>query len=383
MQLTILSDIHFGHKKTSGEHMYNNLVTYVYPEIIKSRMLIIPGDVFHSLLDFNHPASQYIVRFFNDMFYMSIKHGFGIRILRGTFSHDRNQVSFIAQGAHKFMDEHPVDIKTYSNISIDEECFDGETLKILYLPDDLPYKSQETVLDVCRELMASRKWDKVDMVVGHGYFSHVLPYGVKGPAVTYTVDQLSSICKHLVVFGHVHTSSIKKSNNITVIYVGSFERMNHGEEEPKGFITVDTKTWKSTFIENKNALNFLTYAPKSTGDIPIDEIIDSFKRWVDRQSLSTEQMNHIRVVHKDADIRQLLGHVLKESYPQYPCTYTTKSIVKNDEIVNIQELSEQENQLVVPTEENITDILFNYISDNKIGTLSKTDIQKIWNLNFE
>ena len=104
MKIVVLSDLHYGHRKVSGKHLYFNLVKFAYPEIEKCDLLILSGDTFHSLLDFNHPAASYIIQFFNDLFYMSQKYHFKIRILRGTYSHDRDQVRYIERSSYTYLD---------------------------------------------------------------------------------------------------------------------------------------------------------------------------------------------------------------------------------------------------------------------------------------
>ena len=379
MKIVVLSDLHNGHKRLPGEHLYQNLVKYAYPQIEECDLLIFSGDIFHSLLDFNNVAAKYVIQFFNDIFYMSQKYKFGIRILRGTYSHDRNQVEYIKQSANKYLGEETINLKTYSDVSIDEESKGKENIKILYLPDDLPYKSQEEVLDTARKLLASRKWKDVDLIIGHGYCQHVLPLGAHGPSIVYTLDQLSSLCKHLAVFGHVHTPSVKKSKDLMVVYVGSFERMNHGEEEAKGFITIDTATWSTTFCTNKNTLKFLTFFSTETD---VEKVIESFKKWIVDSHLDTKKTNYIRVSHPDADIRQLLGKILKSEFGEYKCVYSTK-IPKTQINVEEQTILTSEDTLVVPTEDNIVNLISEYIKEKKYTSLSIETIEKIWNLNFD
>ena len=368
-----MSDLHFGHKKVSGDHMYNNLKTYAYPQLEQCSMCILSGDIFHYLLDFNNAASRFVLQFINDLFFMSLKYKFSIRVLRGTYTHDRNQVEFLEQCAHKYMDEQVIDLKVYTKVSVDEECIDGELIRIAYLPDDIPYKSQYEVIDVVNNLLTTMKWDKVDMVIGHGYGQHVLPPGVAGPSVVYTIELLSTITKHLAIFGHVHTSSVKRYKDVTFMYVGSFERMCHGEEEKKGYICIDTTTWSIKFIENKNTLLFSTYVVP-TDDV-VEHMVEMFVRWMSMQSWSTQQMNYIRIVHEDADIRSLLSSVVKEQFSMYPCCVSTKASNKTTAVdePSMNDVSE----LIVPTEDNLVEIISSYITDHKLYALSEERIHEL------
>ncbi len=379
MKIVVLSDLHYGHRKVSGRHLYFNLLKYAYPEIEKCDILFLSGDTFHQLLDFNNPAATYIIQFFNDLFYMSEKYNFKIRILRGTYSHDRDQVKYIERSSYKYMDKRSVDLKTYSEISIDEETVGNETIRILYLPDDLPYKNQEECMDAIYKLMQTRKWDKVDLIIAHGYCQYVLPTGSRGPSVVYTAESLSAICKHIAVFGHVHTPSTKQFDHLLIVYVGSFERMNHGEEERKGFITIDTSNWTIEFKENKNTLKFMTYEPTVIGT---ESIVDDFKRWLTRIELSDTNVNYIRVKHNDTSLRQLLGRILREEYKDYKTVYTSESIKDKTVLVENELIIKDTENLIQPTEDNIVDLIFDNIKERNLPALSKLRIEQLWNLNF-
>lgn len=380
MKIVVLSDLHYGHRKVSGKHMYFNLVKYAYPEIEKCDLFIISGDTFHSLLDFNHPAASYIIQFFNDLFYMSQKYHFKIRILRGTYSHDRDQIKYIEKSSYSSLDIQKTDLKIYSDISIDEEIVNKESVRILYLPDDLPYKNQEECLDAVYKLLVSRKWNKVDLIIGHGYCQYVLPFGAKGPSVVYTAEALSSICKHIAVFGHVHTPSTKRYKKFTMVYVGSFERMNHGEEERKGFITIDTKNWSVEFKENKNTLNFLTYTPTIEGT---EAIVEDFKRWINRVKLDKENVNYIRVKHHDTAIRQLLGRISREEYKDYKIVYSSETVKEKDAIIENTLTINDTSQMVQPTEDNIIQLIMNTIKEKNLPTLKKSRVEALWCLQFD
>lgn len=382
MKIVSLSDLHFGNKLVSSEHMYESLRTYAYKYIQKCDLVILHGDLFHCLLDLNHTASRMIIVFLNDLFAMSIEHGFKIRILRGTFSHDRNQLMIVDSLAKRFSGTDKIDLKIYDKVTVEEESVGDEYISLCYLPDDLPYKSEQEVLDVVRELLSNRKLDKVDVVIGHGYCKHVLPYGISGPPVTYTSEGLSSICRHLAVFGHIHTPSVKRADGISIIYIGSMERMAHGEEERKGFLTIDTSNWTSTFIENKNSLLFSTYKSTSTDT---EFLSQDFIRWMNTIHLSKDKPNHIRVVHESRDIRKLLGKLVLDMFSEYNCIYTSKKISDDNTSLTDTSLVVAAPTLTIPTEDNIVILIKQHIdsSDSIPNKISDTTIERIWSLNFD
>ena len=183
MKIVFLSDLHFGHKRIPGEHIYNNLKTYAYPKLKECDVCILCGDTFHSLLDFNNPVSKYVILFINELFYLSIQYNFSIRILRGTYSHDRNQLSFIQKCAYRYTNNDKIDLKIYDTISVDSEMINNTKLDILYLPDDLHYKNEDELFDYIYTLFSEKNISKVDIVVGHGYCQYVVPFGTGSPGL--------------------------------------------------------------------------------------------------------------------------------------------------------------------------------------------------------
>lgn len=376
--IVFITDPHLGFPHVASKHVYNNLVDYLYPHLLKAKLLIFGGDTFHTLLDFNHPAAKFVISFLNDLFSISHTNNLPIRFLRGTYTHDRNQVALINDIANQQSNKGH-DVKCYSTLSLDFEK--SLNLRILYIPDDLGYASSNDCITDTYKLLNDYKWENVDMVVGHGYFKHVLPPGMPHmPACTFDMSQFTNICTKCVLFGHVHTPSISNVNSLPVIYGGSFERMNHGEEESKGFITIDTSTdkWKYTFVENKNTILFKTYI----SDIQIvDDIIIDFKQWIAKQNLSIVNPNHIRVKHNSLEIRQLLGKIIKAEYPEYQVKYSHLSTTSTDvQQLPIETLQMEKIELVTPTELNIVDLINDHISNIQQTNLAIKDIRYIWDL---
>ena len=98
--------------------------------------------------------------------------------------------------------------------------------------------------------------DKVDFAIMHGSFPHQLPPHIKVPM--HDPNRYLSIVKYIVVIGHIHKPSVHER-----IYTpGSFDRISHGEEEPKDIldlIYLSDDTWNVEFIENVNSKNIKQY----------------------------------------------------------------------------------------------------------------------------
>ena len=98
-------------------------------------------------------------------------------------------------------------------------------------------------------LMRSKGIETFDYIFMHGSFPHQMP---KSPSI-HDPDRYLSICKHLVIAGHVHQHSVYR-DRLTI--PGSFDRDRHGDETPKGFLRFCGSDW--TFVLNEGAKIYKT-----------------------------------------------------------------------------------------------------------------------------
>jgi len=169
-----------------------------------------------------------------------------------------------------------------------------------------------------RKLLEAHQLEKVDIVVHHGYFAHMLPEALltKGlPHGCLEVDKIKKYVSGCVLNGHVHISSIYEN----VISIGSFDRMTHGEETPKGFykITIDeNKTYRFEFIENKEANKFITYDMRSFPDT--QSAMDWFStKWEHlSKTLIPDEPIRVRLVTDDLGLVEGCSAIAKRITPQ-------------------------------------------------------------------
>lgn len=248
-----VSDIHLGNLRTPTEFILDNLEAAFFDSGILTNMhlVIIAGDLFDRLLEYNHPASGrillFIDRLMNECSYLKIK----LRVLEGTPSHDNKQ--------NKVFDDlyatgkYSCDMRYVDTLSI--EYIPEWDFRILYVPD----KIRTTVDLVWRDtqaLLESHGLKQVDMAIMHCAFSHQLPGMVKE---VFQPEDWLKIVKHWILVGHVHLHSIYDRIGVA----GSFDRIAQGEEKPKGFLvgTMNLKDPRKNeiyFIENKRAKKYVT-----------------------------------------------------------------------------------------------------------------------------
>jgi UDP-2,3-diacylglucosamine pyrophosphatase LpxH len=352
-----ISDIHLGHIRVNAETIYQKLVSQFYPHLSTSEGLFIAGDFFDQLITMDSMGAQYAAKIIQELIQMAEQYGFFIRVLRGTFGHDRNQMKlFETIGSY-----HPkVDLKYFSTIDV-ESINDRHNLKVLYIPDSLPYKSTEEAIQYIYKLLETNKINKVDLVIGHGYFDHVLPF-MAHTKIVFTYEMFKDIVNGFVIFGHVHTHSAFKN----VLYCGSFDRLMHGEEEAKGFLKIErTPTWKCTFIKNELSTPFVT--------IPIDGDMDELESIVEKLPDKVNKRmdishGYLRFIVKSPELKVALLSRVPYLFPQLSITIkvldgsSDEPVVLNSDVFELIELGS------VPTRETLTSDIINFLSQYRPDT---------------
>lgn len=263
-RLAVVSDVHLGVRRVPARSIIANLDEALSEAwLSKLDFVIWAGDTFDSLLSLNHDELPLIDLFIGRFLRRCKKHNVKVLILHGTKSHDRDQpVRFLTinEVAHIGAQVHYFD-----KLSIwHEEEFN---LNFLFVPDEWHHDTQETLRQV-HELLEAKRIPQVDFSIMHGNFKHHLPEIAKAPK--HDEESYLRITKHLVFIGHNH----RNTEWDRIRTPGSFARISHGEEEPKGWYTCDVYengTSETTFHENVGALKFVSVdclgmTPKETLD---------------------------------------------------------------------------------------------------------------------
>jgi len=385
--IVFISDIHFGVPKVPSSYIYNNLKQYFYPKLINSKICFFGGDIFDQILDFDNQAGRWAIAFLDDIFHISDKYNVSLRFLRGTYNHDRMQLDFVREVAKRRQEAQNlnIDLRCFDVIALDYE--DKLDLKVLYIPDNLKFNNSTDVILHIKDLMNERNWKYIDIVIAHGYFDYMLPTGVFKHGIVFNTQQFVPFVKKCVLLGHVHTFDFKNHGNLHFYYNGSFERLVHGEEEDKGFITIDISKdkWQYDFIKNKGTIKFCTFTTNYTDVADIDKITNQFDKWFKKQGFDLDRLNYIRLKHNVLEIKQLLGHYIKINYNDYNIRYSSCSTKETKHVDLESEITlDTELELIAPTEANIIDMICDFIrenidTDNKID---KQEVKDIWELNF-
>lgn len=263
-----ISDIHLGNRRNKTSEIVKNLDIWFnnYKTRTDLDILFIAGDIFDRLLDFNSDdaieSSLWLSRVVNWCIRSNIK----LRILLGTYSHDMNQTRII--NVVTALVKEPVDVKYVTTLSI--ELMEDLGISVLYIPDEWNSDSSKTLEETKIEL-AKYHLDKVDLAIMHGAFDYQLPVKTNEMHLSSLYQEL---VKYYINIGHVHTFSV----NGNIIAQGSFDRLTHGEEEPKGGVECvirEDGTKDIFFIENKTAKIFKTITVNTDN---VEKEIDKIKK---------------------------------------------------------------------------------------------------------
>lgn len=352
--ITSAADLHLGHPRVSIQWIADNFEEYVYPKLIQSDIFFLAGDWCHQLLRFDSVHAQGALIFVNKLLDLACRHNIKIRILRGTYSHDRGQIKVIETLNERWN----ADVRCVDIMSI--EHFPEFDLRVLYIPDNLPYHDTSECLQEISSLLQSAGWKYVDLAIVHGYFSHVLPPGIPTePRCTFKSTQFDFV-SHYVLVGHVHTHSRQDH----VIYHGSFDRLAHGEEEKKGFLFLtpnDKDSWDVTFVENPNAMPFITISPRGE---TVDDLVESLERQI-KKKFGKAVHGHLRISHANPDLRQILVQYAQTRYnTNLVVIGHTEKQKTTTKIISDHQLFYDFSQ-IIPTEENLAELIHAHITKHK------------------
>lgn len=350
----VMSDIHLGHHINKTPYIVNNLNKFFkeyHRDLSNLNTIFIAGDIFDRLL--SNSSSDYLLatEWLTDLILHCKNNKIKLRILEGTPSHDWKQAKLITSIIKKLKIE--VDYLYIDTLHI--EYMKEENIYILYIPDEYKPKAEDTLKDV-KKLMKEMKIDKVDIAIMHGQFEYQLPM-VKLES-SHIENEYLNIVKHYISIGHIHTPSIFNR----ILAQGSFDRLQHNEEEDKGAMVItifqdnpDQNTYK--FLTNKHSMIFKTIKFK---DEDLDVICNRVRKVLDKLPM----YSNIKIISENDDILYKSVKILSKEYTgvrikaeRSKKTDTTVRLIKK-EIIN--------NSLVI-TESNIKELLLKEMDKHNLS----------------
>lgn len=352
IKLAQIGDIHLFHPKTTTREIIKGL-RRAFPRdstTAELDIIFIVGDVFDRLLTFADENTIEARVWINGFLRMCKEYDIVLRVLRGTPGHDWEQPKqFVVENE---LSQIGADVKYVNNLEI--EYIERFGLNVLYIPDEWKHEPDDTWKDVKRAL-ADKGLKKVDLVAMHGAFSYQLPPQVSEN--THKPERYIGITNHYVMVGHVH----KRSQYEKILAAGSFDRLTHGEEEPKGHyrITLDKKLGnRVTFVENKLAKQYVTL---DCCGLNFEEVFAKIS------ALDLPKGSCIRLMGNPSDVVINALDVISKNYLDYK--FTPKRVEGTEKKVNAV------NEIFTPytppaiTQDNVFELLMSRLAKRQLDPL--------------
>lgn len=331
------ADWHIGHIKTPTLYTINDIRKLIFPLLKDIDMMIIAGDIFDSSISYNQIDSIFFIELISNLFDLLDKYDIVLRIIRGTYTHDRDQLKNITAIYENY--DYSFDFKYIEKIEI--EYIEKLKTSFLYIPDDLEYSSSKQIIKYVKKQMNLQGYDYIDYMVGHGNFIHNYPKNAQLPKIVYSVDQFDFI-KKLVLMGHNHFPSVYKRK---IVYAGSINRLRHGEESPKGFYIIEGN--KAKFIENKNAVIYKSFIinEDTDQDVLIKKLNDIVNKYFKKS-----KKGYLRIINCPVEFKKWIYSSFNKNHKNI---YVTFSKNKENSDIKMQFPKFKSNLLENPSEKNI------------------------------
>lgn len=241
----VLSDVHVLPKTIPNYHIVESLRQMLtLDRLSRVDALFITGDFWDRLINSVEMLSEYeeAIDIVAEILETCKAAKTVLRVLKGTPYHDWDQSKVFVRLNE--IAEIGADVRYFDDVHLEKDPTLG--VWIAYIPDAIRPAPQQ-VYDELVEMMKTLGCEKIDYILAHGFFDFQNTYG----APAYDTVAFSEIVRYGIFCGHDH--GFKQHLKVTV--PGSFERLTHGDEGPKGILEsrVIHGVHHVTFIENKNA----------------------------------------------------------------------------------------------------------------------------------
>lgn len=354
LKLASISDIHLGHKRNKTVDIIANL-KLAFPDnetTAELDIIFLAGDVFDRLLEFPDYDVPEINIWIFEFLSICSKYNIIVRVLEGTPSHDRGQSETFLTTA--LIANLEIDLKYIKVLSI--EHIDKFDIDILYVPDEWETTTDKTLQQV-KDLMQNKGLSKVDFAIMHGNFSYQMPSHLK-KIPRHDEDEYLKLVRHYIFIGHIHNFSFYER----IIAQGSFDRLAHGEEAPKGHVraTISEDGNKEFFfIENKTAKIYKTY---KCYDLDLEQTLRLIEKEVDKLPNNANVRIEANPEHPVfSNMNQLVT-----LYPTITWSKLPKSNEVEEEIINDDEIDDY--TPITISKDNIVSLMMQRINSLEVSS---------------
>jgi hypothetical protein len=360
LRLASFSDVHLGHSSTPTSLIIANLYK-AFPDNSETGeldLILLGGDLFDSELHYSDPEIREIEMWMFHFISMCARRKIVLRILEGTFSHDRGQ-GFHFDKIDKLLKLAGVQADFRYVKTIEVEKIESLGISILYVPDYTTVEMDRLWKEV-QEALQKAGVTSVDYANIHGAFTYQMPPIARVQAACHSMERYLSIVDNYIFTGHIHLSSIYER----ILSNGSFDRLAHGEEEAKGHWRAHVrKNGEDDFIFQEN-LSAKLYKSVAVQGLDIDTAMATVNAAADVLPSGSA----IRIV---ADKGEPILHAIGKLRREYPMLqWSSKSVEVKDIQKNLLQDLRGEFKETPITSENIKELLMPRI-------LNRTDDQTV------
>lgn len=253
MRYLVLSDVHLGNPRNPAWRIINNLTEFFdgfsdESQFTNLDIIFIDGDFFDKGLWFFSDDINAINGWVLSLFEFCERHSIILRYIEGTSSHDRKQFRNFISLAERFS---LLNFKYIEDMCV--EAFYDFGITCLYVPDEHEHGGEKSQA-VIKKHLDQLGLEKVDITIMHSWFKYQVPEVAS--ASKYDEHFFLEITRYFISNGHIHGPSTFDR----IFGQGSFDRIAHNEEHPKGAMLFEIRPDEQYpfFVQNKNALPFKT-----------------------------------------------------------------------------------------------------------------------------
>lgn len=361
------SDQHTLHNKTPTEHILANMSRFLYVDndLAKVDMIVFGGDLFDRLVDASNKSFLKVLDWVKGLFQKCLELNVKVRILEGTSSHDWGQPQHL-----EFSAFHSADVAYVETLSV-ETFPEFNNLTMMYVPDNMGNKSPDEIWELALQVLNQADLKEVDLIAFHGGFYYQLPE--KAHKSAHMESRWESIVKYGIFAGHIHVPSHKGK----IYCSGSFDRIRHGEEHPKGgyIISLDNVKgeFKATFYENKHALPYLTMW--ITRETTAEELVEKIHLFIRNHKLPPH--SQIKIRGGNGAVVNPVVNILAEEYAKYG--FAVENDTEEDAVIDKTLYDQRLYQGVTYDENNLFDALWNETQEKFTSlSLDRDEVESVF-----
>lgn len=300
-----LSDLHLGLRSVPSQDIADNTMGMLkkLPNKETIDIIAITGDVFEDAIQYKRDEARVITRFINQLLRYCYVHNIILIVLEGTDTHDHHQSKMFVT----LNNERDKPIELYYLDSVQFLKIAG--LSIIAIPDSVG--STQLIKHQVAGLLAENNCNHVNLAFTHGMYKHHLDVKLHERFLDTLHDTaFYTSISDLTLNGHIHPPSLVEN----ILTAGSFDRLRHGEEHPKGLWDItyypDSGEYRPTFIENTNAHLFIT---KQWLDLEVGDVLAQAETLLNNNPRL--QTQHLRIIHHPTLSSRSMTEWLKDKYP--------------------------------------------------------------------